>query len=731
MNKQALENSIIEYMLSFSHANDSNADTTQQNKCARANQPQNKVELVIKSFVDELPSGFLIYSADEQEKIIYANKALLKIYNCESYSEFLEFTGGSFRGIVHPDDLEQVEQSIIDQINTSEDKIDYVEYRIIRKDGAIRWAEDYGHLTHSKVHGDFYYVFINDATEKVTRRMLETATIINEGKVKQQELQNLIDLYDKERLQRLKVIEGLSVNYDSILYADLDTNTVLPYRLSSRLERQFEQQLQVLDLQWFLDDYVNVWVHPDDRATVAEKTSPDYMRKTLKESDTYYLNYKAVQNGETRFIQLRIVNVGDRENVSQVVIGCRNVDEEIMFEMKQKQLLEVALNNAKLAEIAKNTFLTNMSHDMRTPLNAVFGYLALAKNKISSGEDVLPYLDKIQTAGEQILELIEKVLEMSSRSAQDNAVTESPCNIIELMNETYDAMKGQAEQKNIAFTLNTDSVTHSDVYLDKHKLLQALHHIIGNALKYTDTGGKIDITVKEKASDNSGQFSAYTFEVTDTGVGIKRPLLKRIFDPFFRERDTTSSGIFGTGLGLTISKQLMEAMGGDITAKSKVGKGSTFTISLSLRRQTTQAAEPTDNSDTVKIPEGKKILIVEDNEINLEIEEELLQDLGFLTDSAPDGSVAVEKIKNSKDGEYALILMDIQMPVMDGRTATEEIRKLKNPAHAHIPIIALSANALESDKRESIAVGMNEHLAKPINIPILLDAIRKALPDMK
>lgn len=736
MNSHAHENSIIEYMLTLLHIDDAPLNTTSSNKKSPSGTELLYLETArqIKAFIDEIPGGFLIYNSDGDEEIVYANKALISIFKCKNLAEFKALTGNSFKGIVHPDDLDAVQKSIKSQISSSPDNLDYVEYRIMRKDGIVRWVEDYGHFIHSEAAGNFYYVFISDATEKVTRRMAETATIINEGKAKEQKLQSLIEEYDKERklirqehLQRLEVIEGLSVNYDSILYADLDENKVLPYRLSTRLERQFDKRLQVRELRWFLDDYVNVWVHPDDCERVRSKTSVEYIRKALENNKTYYLNYRCIQNGETQYIQLRIVNVGNHEKVSQIVMGYRNVDDEVLQQMKQKQLLEVALNNAKIAEVAKNTFLSNMSHDMRTPLNAIFGYVALAKKNADKGKSTREYLDKIETASNQILELIDKVLEISYMETQDYAINEEPCNILDFMRDIHAASINAAAQKNISLALHAESVKHANVFADSHKLAQVLNHIVGNAIKYTKAGGNVTISVSEKTSDKSGEYVTFYFTVEDNGIGISKHTLERIFEPFEREHNTTLSGVYGLGLGLTIAKHLMETMGGDITVESELGKGSKFTAILSLRAEPESSDSQAADDSTAQTARGKKILIVEDNEINLEIETEILQDLGYETDFAPNGKIAVEKVRQSADGEYALVLMDIQMPVMNGRDAAREIRKLENPTHANIPIIALSANAFESDKRESIEAGMNAHLTKPIDIPVLSEAIKSAI----
>ena len=726
MKPRESEHSLMEQLISFLDArHDIGSDDADD---FRALAPDASTALQIKRFIDEIPGGFFIYRADN-DKILYANRALIRIFGCDTVEEFKTLTGNTFGGMIHPDDRDEVVNSINEQIADSSDALDYVEYRIRDKNGVVHWVEDYGHFVHSETSGKIFYVFIADATEKMAQRQREKAALIHAGREKDKKLQNLIEEYDKERklirqehLQRLEVIEGLSVNYDSILYADLDTDTVLPYRLSSRLERQFEKKLQVRPLRWFLSDYVNVWVHPDDRASVAEKTSPAYIRKMLAENPTYYLNYRCIQNGETQYIQLRIVDVGDDKSNSRIVMGYKNVDIEILQEMKQKQILQEALTTAKAADVAKNTFLSNMSHDMRTPLNAIFGFTMLAK-KHADNQAVSEYLDKIDAAGKEILNLVEKVLELSYLESHDFRLAESACSLEEIVRDAYATVQLPAERKNVSLQTDARALQHAEVFADRENLRQILTHLLHNAVSYTKSGGEVCLTVSERNCRPDG-YATYVFAVRDTGVGIAKKSLHKIFLPFEREKNTTSSGVYGAGLGLTIAKHLTEMMGGTIEVKSAVNKGSTFTVTIALRRQNeVAAAESGDGFD----PRGKKILIAEDNEINLEIETDILQDIGFKVDTAENGEIAVRKIGASAPGEYALILMDIQMPVMDGRQATRAIRNLPDPALANIPILALSANTFESDRKASLECGMDAHLSKPLDVCELMTAFNKVL----
>ncbi|MCI8805150.1 MAG: response regulator [Clostridiales bacterium] len=726
MEKQKTAHNLIEYMLSLLISNNNNIDIENFDENLPEAENTRRAYEVIK-FMDEMPGGFLIYHADNNKNIIYANKALVRIFNCDNLKEFLEFTKNSFKGIVHPDELEKVELSIKEQITKSQYNLNYVEYRIICKNEEIRWIENYGHFIHTETAGDIFYVFLGDATEKYKRHIEEKA---NEEKLTNI-LQSQINQFKKEKklitqehLHRLEVIEGLSINYESILYADLDADKILSYRLSSRTVYQFEEIFQLRGFKGYIADYIDMWVHPEDKKMLSKFTDINYIRKKLSCEKTYYINYRVINAGETQYLQLRIVNVGNKKHVSQIVLGYSRVDEEIRREMEQKQILEEALNNANLAIIAKNTFLSNMSHDIRTPLNAIFGFSALAKKHILDKTAVENYLNKIEYSSKKLLELIEKVLEISWTESKNIHVKEAECNLRDIMDEIHKTLLPVIDKKELNFTMDLDDLIHYDVYGDCDKLKKIILYISENAVTYTNIGGKVNITVQEieKFSNNS---ATYKFIIEDTGIGISKDFLEHIFEPFEREKNTTLSGIHGSGLGLTIVKNFVEMMNGNIKVRSVSGKGSTFIVTICLRIQRKPSSLSSDINDTPNNFSNKRILLVEDNEINLELETEILSEFGFIIETATNGQIAVEKVKNSKPGYYALVLTDVQMPVMDGQQAAREIRKLDNPKLSNIPIIALSANAFESDKQTSIKSGINEHLTKPVDIPLLISTISK------
>ena len=685
MDNQYINNNLADFMLSL------------------LSLPENEVSKIIK-FMDEMPGGFFIYHADGDEQIIYANAALLRIFQCSTMDEFKELTGNSFRGMVHHDDLEAVEKSINEQISNSQYNLDYVEYRIVRKDGTIRWLEDYGHFIHSESAGDIFYVFVGDATEK----------------------KNQQKLISQEYLRRLEVIKGLSVNYESILYVDLEKDEVLPYRLSARTKRQFGRELRARKYLDFITSYINTWVHPEDRQMLSQSVSLPYIRAKLLRAKSYSINYRILPGEESTYLQLRIVNVSNSRHISQIIMGYRGIDEDIQREMEQKKMLEEALHSANLAIAAKQTFLSNISHDMRTPLNAILGYTALAKEYISDSNTVLDYLSKIDTSGRQLLDFIEKVLDVTWTESNDTRISETECSLTAIIQDIYNSFRQKAEEKNIHFSTDLSALTHYDVYGDPEKISHLLRNLVSNAINFTNPGGIVSIAATE-TKNLASSYATFQFIIKDNGIGISKDFQESLFEPFEREKNTTISGISGSGLGLAIAKNLVDLMGGSIHVDSTVGCGSTFTVTLRLPIQDQPLSADSATEDILTQLLNQKILLVEDNEINLEIETELLSGLGLIIDTAENGKDAIEKVAGSTPNEYSLILMDIQMPIMDGWQAAKAIRELDNPALARIPIIALSANAFESDKRASIESGMNAHLPKPLDIPYLLETVAKIL----
>lgn len=687
------DQNLIEHILSILCTSDYNLTSVESS--ARPNASQVQTSLELRAFMDQMPGGFFIYHADGKEELLYVNQAILRLYNCNSLEEFKELTGNSFRGMVHPEDLEAVEASIWEQIHESRYDLDYVEYRIIQKGGQIRWVEDYGHFIHSDSDGDFFYVFAGDATEK---RKQQT----------------------DELLRRLEVIEGLSSTYESILYVDLDNDSITPYRMSSRTSQLFETSSLPYTFSRFRSGYVDTWVSAEDRELVAQAMEPARIQQNLASSEEYYVNFRVAQDETLSYYQLRIAGVGMQTPYKRIVLGFRLVDAEIRQEMEQKKLFEEALKEARLANIAKNTFLANMSHDIRTPLNAILGFVTLAQNHMLEKEKLEEYIGKIQISSELLLSLFNDILEISRMESGSFQTEESSCCLSDLVLDVCKSLSLRAEKNQTSVTTDFSGLEHPYVYTDSDKLKQILSCLGANAVKYTHRNGSVRISVTEqKACSNN--YASYQFCVEDNGIGIDPENLDRIFEPFERLKNTTFSGIHGTGLGLTIVKRLVEILDGSISVESTPGKGSRFMVTFSLRIQEQKAFQPeTAQEILIKRMGNRRILLVDDNELNLELATELLEDLGFHVDTAPDGQKALEKLTESDPGCYGLILMDIQMPIMNGYETTQLIRSQEDPVLCSIPIIALSANAFDEDRRMSRRSGMNAHMPKPLDTDQLL-----------
>ncbi len=677
----------------------------------------------VMQFMDEMPGGFLIYYAYGKEEIVYANRAVQRMFLCEDMAQFRTLTGNSFHGMVHPEDVEAVEESIRAQIVSSPHDLDYVEYRIIRRDGSVRWLEDYGHFVRSEAVGELFYVFLSESTERRQRQLAEREILRDEKRKGEQQLQALMEKYqqerdrmDREHLRRLEVIRGLGRSYDSIFYVDLERDRILPYLLSERGGPLFHDKLEACSYSEILARYLQTWVHPEDRELFRESTDPDHLKQTLQADTGLYVNFRVLQEEEVQYLQMRIVSASEQGQLSQVIMGYRRMDEELRRELEQKRLLAEALEQANLAVQAKDAFLSHISHDMRTPLNAIFGFLTLAKGKLEERETVLNYLERTEKAGRQLLDMISRLLEVSALSG-DNGLVETPCDLCETVGEVYAGLQLQARGKSLDFVLDCADVKQSGVYADREKLKQMVFSLASNAVTYTRSGGQVCISVAQ-TDTLPNDYGVYRIKIADTGIGIDESFLSQIYEPFERERSSTISGIHGAGLGLTIVKSIVDRMDGSIDVRSRVDEGTVFTITLRLRLQevTSQTLPGTGTP-------FRKILLVEDNEINAEIETELLEQEGFLVETAEHGQAALDKILSAPLGAYDLVLMDIQMPVMDGWEASRAIRSLPDPVLADIPIIALSANAMESDRRRSRACGIDEHLTKPMDLAALLDAM--------
>jgi len=388
--------------------------------------------------------------------------------------------------------------------------------------------------------------------------------------------------------------------------------------------------------------------------------------------------------------------------------------------------LEWAKTQAEAASSAKTSFLFNMSHDIRTPMNAIIGFRDLLEKHIDEPERRIDYLHKIKDASKVLLSIINNVLEMARIEKGTIIVEEVPWNALSFNDTLFNVFPEMMAAKKIEFTREID-VQHENVYCDPTKLREVFINILSNAYKYTNAGGKVHMALREIPCDREG-WVLFETTISDTGMGMSEEFLPQIFDEFSRENNTTANKIEGTGLGMPIVKRLVELMDGTITVKSKKGVGTTFVVTLPHRIAEEKVENVSTNVELNEaVFEGKRILLAEDNDLNAEIAEEILTSAGFLVERAEDGAICLDKMVSSDAGHYDLILMDIQMPNMDGYQATMAIRELTNDTKAYIPIIAMTANAFEEDKRKAFDSGMNGHIAKPIDVSELFRELSKVL----
>ena len=395
---------------------------------------------------------------------------------------------------------------------------------------------------------------------------------------------------------------------------------------------------------------------------------------------------------------------------------------------KLNEKLEIALKKAEDASLAKTSFLNNMSHDIRTPMNVILGYAQLMENELNGKDipEVLEHLEKLQQSGNLLLSIINNVLDMARIESGRMEIDENYCRIEDVWKSLFAVFDEKARKKNISlhYTMN---VEHEHVLTDVTKVKEILVNILSNAIKYTPAGGSVMVYVDELPCDESG-YMIVRIRISDTGIGMSQDYLTKIFEAFTREQNTTKSKIAGTGLGMSIVKNYVDLLGGTIDVESELGKGSTFTVTLKHRiaDERYYVKKHIEESGTGnEILEGRNILLAEDNDLNAEIAEAILERAGLRIERVENGIQCVNRILKMPAGTYDMIFMDIQMPQMDGYKATQTIRNLPDKDKACIPIIAMTANAFAEDKKKTMEAGMNAHLSKPLNVPELMDTIRK------
>ncbi|MEZ3434103.1 MAG: response regulator [Lachnospiraceae bacterium] len=636
-----------------------------------------------------------------QEKLITINERTARMYSCRR--EYADMPVSFAEDFVHP-------------------ATRAVFYEMYRR---IDAGEDTAHASFSSIdRKNWCTVTLTTIAHDETGRPLKAFGVIqNISEMKLQEAE-----YHSSRRTLSSIIDALSKIYMFNYYIDLTTGKFkeivgLDYITSilgtagdaAYAFRQFTETLIESNYKKAFEDFVNL----------------DTLAERIGSRQNISLEYLSIRMGWCR-ASFIVVNRDDEGIPVQVGFVVENISAQRKKELEAKESLERAYEAANRANASKSAFLSNMSHDIRTPMNAIVGFSAIASAHLDDKERVADCIAKITASGRHLLSIINEVLDMSRIESGKIKLLEKRVRLSVILRDFMDMMLEQANAKDLRLSLKTGDLLHDYVYADEAKLQRVLLNLVGNAVKFTPAGGEVFICVSEKQQADP-EYGNYIISVRDTGIGMSSEFLPHVFEPFEREETSTVSRVEGTGLGMPITKNLVEMMGGTIRVESEQGKGSTFTIELPLRLWEDMEEEPVPAKDILSKKEilekmkkavlGRRILLAEDNELNQEIAVEILAEAGFLVDTAHNGKEAVEKIADSGEGDYDLILMDIQMPVMDGYEAAGVIRKMTEGWLRRLPIIAMTANVFDEDRKKALEAGMDGHLAKPIDVSILFSTL--------
>lgn len=542
----------------------------------------------------------------------------------------------------------------------------------------------------------------------------------------------LLDITKQKNLEAQKelvhhsLIQALSSDYMVVCSFQLDSDTGEVLQVSEDLDAALSDIFAGdIALDQTMNAYIDKRVDAEDQEMVRSLLTPENIRRELSSHNRFDRIYRANVNDAVQYRQLSVTGVRAGEE-NFIVVGLRNIDQQIREELEQKTLLEEALGYANRANEAKSTFLSNMSHDIRTPMNAIVGFTELATRHIGDPERVEEYLSKIKTSGNHLLNLINDVLDMGRIEQGKLSLDEGPCDLNEVFAALEEILAPEVESKQLEFDVSTE-LTHSEVLCDKVKLNQILMNLLSNSVKFTPAGGMVRLSLTELPA-NDIESGCYRVIVSDTGIGMAPEFLEQIYDPFERERTQTISGIQGSGLGMAIVKNLVNMMGGTIQVESEVGVGTTFTVIFTFKLVSARDAAAAENDERSALFQAERaqnyhILLVDDNMLNREIAVELLSDAGFAITTAIDGKDALEQVASSEPGTFDLVLMDIQMPIMNGYEAARAIRALPNKEVASVPILAVTADAFDEDRQRALEAGMNGHLPKPIEVDKLFGVL--------
>ena len=648
--------------------------------------------MLSQATIDNIPGGYHRCSLEEGHPFLYISNRFLAILGW-TREEIRTIFDNKFDNMLHPDDRNLSSDYVTRILDTrghgsEKDQI----YRLLGKDG-YHWVTDATTLVKSG-NQTFFQGNITDFTDFVKAK-----------EKKEQEIE----------LQR-EIIEGLGKEYFSVLAVELDKDRVLSYRESGENGKIISDFCRKCGNRWskIIPSYAETMVSDNTNGEFENQLGLETLRSQEKD---YSMTYEFKLETGINYHQVRVAFVKKKDGTRMAVVGTRNIDSLIKKERMQEEKLKKAYAAAENANKAKTEFLNNMSHDIRTPMNVILGYNQLMKSQLTEPKQ-LDYQKKIEQSGKLLLAIINNVLDMARIESGKMKVDENYEIVGEVVDEIISTFSSEAEEKEIHLS-GSMKVTHRNILCDGTKIREIYVNLVSNAMKYTPRGGNVTITVEELPCEKEGYMKVKS-EIKDTGIGMSKEYLPTLFEPFSREQNTTIGRIGGTGLGMPIVKKMVDLMGGSIEVASELGKGTVFTFTLmhkiADRKFYSQKTEAAETSEMGKNLSGKHVLLAEDNDLNAEIAVTVLEETGIVIERVEDGIQCVNRVVQMSPGTYDLILMDIQMPNMDGYKATRCIRRLDDKKKAEIPIIAMTANAFAEDRKKAFDAGMNGHIAKPIDI---------------
>ena len=651
---------------------------------------------VIEEIGGNMPGGFFIYQAEAPGKLIYANRAVVNIFGCTDLEDFKSYTGFVFKGLIHPDDYQEVSDSIAQQISTSKNRMDHTEYRIIRKDGAVRWVDDYGHYTETKAYGGVNVVFISDITEEF---------------LSQEKHQKDLD----------SMITAMASDYRSVYHVDIDANDAVCYRADTNDPNQMPEGVHFPYHAW-ISEYCDLYVDEEYKDGFRKFTDPDNIRDALATKDIIAYRYLVRRDGADYYEMLRMAGVRhpkDRDDniVHAIGLGFTDIDAEMREALATNRALSEALAVAEEASKAKTAFLSNMSHEIRTPMNAIIGLNSLAMRNESLPAETREYLKKIGESAHHLLGLINDILDMSRIESGRLVIRREEFSFRNMLEQINTMVISQCEEKGLRYECKMVGGV-SDYYIgDDMKLKQVLINILSNAIKFTDAPGSVTMTVERTA--DFGDHSTIRFSIRDTGIGMDQEFIPKIFDTFTQEDSSRSNKYGSTGLGMAITKSIVELMNGIISVESEKGVGTEFTVVISLNNCDHQGP-----STYLIDPKDMRILVVDDEEIAAEHARIVLDEVGIKADTCLDGQTALHmlELQHAKHEPYNLVLLDWKMPEMDGIEVAKEIRQRYDK---ETTVIILTSFNWDEIMDEAMHVGVDSFLAKPLFASNVIDEFER------